>query len=153
MAEIEVTIPTVQYGKVKVRATLEEFGFRLDEPSAFGYALAIYKASFTLGFRDGSQVDVMAPLGPSQGGLPGNPQDDGLSQERAIQALSDGLGGAAVLTETDADGAEEEYGSAAETKEATQARTADAPWNAKVDAKPKPWETDVTAPAVLDAAW
>jgi hypothetical protein len=126
MAEIEITLPTVQYGNVKVRATPEEFGFKLDEPGAFGYALAIYQTSFTLGFKDGSQVDVVAPSGPSK--------SDEVTQAQAL--LNEGLGG---VTEVPA----------AEAETVTES----APWTEKVDAKPKPWETNVTAPAVLDATW
>src|SRR5574342_52224 len=74
VAEIEITLPTVQYGNVKVRATPEEFGFKLDEPSAFGMALAVYQAAFTLGWRDGAQMDVGAPQAASREAAPGNPQ-------------------------------------------------------------------------------
>lgn len=115
MAEIEITLPTVQYGNVKVRATPEEFGFKLDEPSAFGYALAIYQTSFTLGFKDGSQVDVVAPQGAAQSEV------DRVIEEtvKAAQILADGLGGVTEVAE-DA-----------------------APWNKPVvDAPAKPWETE-----------
>lgn len=172
MAEIEITLPTVQYGNVKVRATPEEFGFRLDEPSAFGVALAVYHASFVIGWQDGAQMDVSAPQAASKEGAPGSPQAaaerlaDGRSprtvdeaNEMAKQVIENELGG---VTEVD------EYDSATEAKEAAQARSKatydaaysapndgpePAPWDLEVALGPKPWETGVTAPAVLDATW
>jgi len=79
MAEIEITLPTVQYGNVKVRATPEEFGFKLDEPSAFGLALAVYQTTFTIGWQEGARMDVS----PSQP----------VTEEQAQRYLDEGLGG------------------------------------------------------------
>lgn len=136
MAEIEITLPTVQYGNVKVRATPEEFGFELDEPGAFGYALAIYQTTFTLGFKDGSQVDVMAPVAASYSE----------PTEEAVNLLASGLGGVSKVEEhEDVDTIQGSHASGLEPE---------APWNRKVDAKPKPWETSATGKApVVTADW
>lgn len=133
MAEIEITLPTVQYGNVKVRATPEEFGFKLDEPSAFGLALAVYQTSFTLGWQEGARMDVSV--------------SQPVTEEQAQRYLDEGLGGTTEV---------EEYDSATEAKEAAQARTAGAaPWDKPAPAVSKPWE-NTSAPAskpVVDEDW
>lgn len=142
MSEIEITLPTVQYGNVRVRATPEEFGFKLDEPSAFGYALAIYQTSFTLGFKDGSQVDVVAPQGAAQRpldvGVPGAAEQrvEGDLKPRTVDEADDMA--AAVI--------KRELGATEVNDEAEDARTGSdytkaPPWDQKVDAPAKPWET------------
>lgn len=166
MAEIEITLPTVQYGNVKVRATPEELGVELSSPAAVGTATAIYLNLFTQGFKLGASMDVTAspteglsaPVGASQEAAPGNPQAaaerlaDGRSprtvdeaNEMAKQIIENELGGVTEvpdgpLNQHPNDGPEE---------------SDDAPWNKPaVDASKKPWETDeATAPVVLDAAW
>ena len=121
MAEIEMTLPTVQYGNVKVRATPEELGIPdLSNADQVGIVAAVYLNLFTQGFKTGSQMDVSAPVSASQEA----------PESEAQELLDKGLGG---VTELPKDGS--------------------APWTQEVDAKPKPWETGVTAPAVLDAAW
>lgn len=149
MAEIEITLPTVQYGNVKVRATPEELGLEsVDDATSLGIATAVYLNLFTQGFRSGAQMDVSAALSASQG----------VTEAQAQRYLDEGLGG---VTEV------EEYDSATEAKEAAQARydaaysapndgPEPAPWdNPQVDAKPKPWENKSAAPAkpVVDEGW
>lgn len=148
MAEIEITLPTVQYGNVRARFSPEEFGLQptdqLVDPTALGIAVAVYLNLFTQGFKAGSQMDVSAPVSAPQGALGPEPRtiDEVLSDEdvdtvaEAQAILDKGLGG---VTEV----------SAAEAETTTQS----APWTEKVDAPKKPWETEVTAPAVLDASW
>src|SRR5512139_2856609 len=116
VAEIEITLPTVQYGNVKVRLNPEEFGVDIASPAAVGTATAIYLNLFTQGFKVGASMDVTAS--PTEGLK--TPQ--GASQEEAgptaQELLDKGLDG---VTEIPSD---EEYDSAAEAREATQARTA-----------------------------
>jgi len=139
MAEIEITLPTVQYGNVKIRATPEEFGLvGIDEAGAVGIATAVYLNLFTQGFKVGSTLDVSTDLGAP----PKDPRDAvGDPTAAAVAAIQDGLGATV----------EDEYDSATEAKEAAQERTSDKPWDKPAEASPKPWETSVTAPAVLDA--
>lgn len=136
MAEIEITLPTVQYGSVKIRATPEELGVPdVSNADQIGFVTAVYLNLFTQGFENGAQQDVRADLAAKEREM----------EAQAAALLGEGLGG---VTEVD------EYDSATEAKEAAQARTAGAPWEAKVDAKPKPWETGETAPkAVVTEGW
>lgn len=137
MAEIEITLPTVQYGNVKITATPEEWGLDTvaDAPDV-GVWAATYLNLFRQGFEAGAKMDVNAHLGASQP----------VTEAQAQRYLEDGLGG---VTEV------EEYDSATEAKEAVQARTA--PWaEPQVDTPKKPWETSDTAPApkpVVDEGW
>ncbi|HSE46315.1 MAG TPA: hypothetical protein VLA89_13390 [Gemmatimonadales bacterium] len=129
MAEIEITLPTVQYGNVKVRATPEELGVDIASPAAVGTATAIYLNLFTQGFKVGASMDVTAS--PTEGlkAPQGAEQSESeevfagavaTAQEEAQRLLSEGLGGA---TEVDDDAA---------------------PWDKPaVDAPAKPWETEV----------
>lgn len=141
MAEIEITLPTVQYGNVKVRATPEELGVNdISDSYELGVAAAVYLNLFQQGFKHGATLDVTAPQGAEQ-----SESEEvfagavATAQEEAQRLLSEGLGGA---TEVD------EYDSATEAKEAAQARTAGAaPWDQKVDAPAKPWETSGGSPA------
>jgi len=137
LSEIEITLPTVTYGNVKVRATPEELGLHsIDDAYELGAATAVYLNLFSQGFKVGSQMDVSAPVSASEGDV----------GAQAQEWLDKGLGGVTELPGGDIVGHE---------GTATQA-----PWVEVVDAKPKPWETEnlppeavVTAPAVLDAAW
>lgn len=125
MAEIEITLPTVQYGNVKVRATPEELGLAsLADAYDVGIASAVYLNVFTQGFKKGATLDVAERGEPQQG----------VTEEQAQRCLNEGLGGV-----TEVDGQE-----------------SPAPWEAKVDAKPKPWENGSAAPAtkpVIDEGW
>lgn len=59
MAEIEILLPTVQYGNVKVRATPEELGLAsLADAYDVGVASAVYLNVFTQGFKKGATLDV-----------------------------------------------------------------------------------------------
>lgn len=129
MAEIEITLPTVQYGNVKVRATPEELGLdSVADAAALGVASAVYLSAFTQGFQRGAKIDV--DIDDSMAHAGSGPYN-GVTEAQAQRYLDEGLGG---VTEV------EEYDSATEAKEA-------APWdNPQVDAKPKPWETGGTAP-------
>jgi hypothetical protein len=137
MAEIEITLPTVAYGNVKVRATPEELGLAsLADAYDVGIASAVYLNVFTQGFKKGATLDVAGRGEPSQG----------VTEAQAQRYLDEGLGGVTELPEGPLnqhpnDGPEE---------------SDDAPWNQKVDAKPKPWESGSTAPAakpVVDEGW
>lgn len=180
MAEIEITLPTVQYGNVKAKFSPEEFGLQptdqLVDPTALGIAVAVYLNLFTQGFKAGSQMDVSAPQGASQG----------VTEAQAQRYLDEGLGGvtevsvedAMSVIGSDAPGdvqsaawdvvADDEYDSATEAKEAAQARyeaaysapndgPEPAPWvNPQVDAKPKPWEGGrlrLSAKPVVPEGW
>lgn len=134
MAEIEITLPTVQYGNVKLRATPEELG--LDGPAdtyALGVQAAVLLNLFSQGFKVGGALDVSAPQGASQG--------DPVEESQAL--LDDLLGGVTLV-------------SSAEAETTTQS----VPWTETVDAPRGPWEDEnlppeavVTSPAVLDAIW
>jgi hypothetical protein len=128
VAEIEITLPTVQYGNVKVRATAEELGLEgVQDAGALGVAAAVYLNLFTQGFKLGTQIDVdyTGPVSASEGEV----------GAQAQEWLDEGLGGVTEVPE-------DEYDSASEAKAATQERTA--PWTEPaVDVKPKPWETSI----------
>lgn len=130
MAEIEITLPTVQYGNIKITATPEEWGLETiaDAPDV-GVWAATYLNLFAQGFKHGSTLDVDAHLGASQP----------VTEEQAQRLLDEGLGGVTEVPEGDA-----LYNEAA------------APWDKpQVDAKPKPWESGSAAPAkpVVDEGW
>lgn len=154
MSEIEITLPTVQYGNVKVRATPEELGMNLADAGAIGHGVAIYLNLFTQGFNTGFVADVewspqeaaSAPVSAPQE-APGPEARTAVdTMAEALALLNKGLGGVTVIDGQDPEGPSEEPGE-------SWTETDHAPWDQKVDAKPKPWETDVTAPVVLDAAW
>lgn len=139
MADIEITLPTVQYGNIKITASPEEWGLDsiADAPDV-GVWAATYLNLFQQGFKHGAAMDVDAHLGAP----PKDPRDAvGDPTAAAVAAIQDGLGATV----------EDEYDSATEAKEAAQERTSDKPWDKPAEASPKPWETSVTAPAVLDA--
>lgn len=131
MAEIEITLPTVQYGNVKVRATPEELGLKsLAEAYDVGVASAVYLNVFTQGFKKGATLDVAPPQGASQG----------VSEVQAQRYLDEGLGGVTEVQESQ---------SVTDPGEAD-----DAPWNSTVDTPKKPWENE-EAPAkpVVSEEW
>jgi len=163
MSEIEITLPTVQYGNVKVRATPEELGLHgIDDAYELGAATAVYLNLFTQGYKVGSAMDVTAPLSASQSEPEQSSQDEEIAHEKAVQALSEGLGGVTELPEHEI-GDKVTVGGIEFTKHSETPWAEDgpdipptsAPWSdvTAVAPKKKPWETDVTAPAVLDAAW
>lgn len=121
MAEIEITLPTVQYGNVKVRATPEAFGLvTMADAYELGVATAVYLNLFQQGFKHGATMDVTAPQGAVQSEV------DRVIDEtlKAAQILADGLGGATEVEE-----------SPYPNDDITP------PWDKPAaDAKPKPWE-------------
>lgn len=133
MAEIEITLPTVQYGNVKVKATPEELGVN-DVADAYelGVATAVYLNLFQQGFKHGATLDVTAPQGAAQSEV------DRVIDEtaKAAQILADGLGGA---TEVDDEAEDARTGS-----DYTKAPPWDKP---AVDAPAKPWEASGGSPA------
>lgn len=133
MAEIEIILPTVQFGNVKVRATPEELGLKdIADGYSLGVAAAVYLNVFSQGFKKGASLDVDPH--------PAASQDAGEAQ--AQELLNEGLGGVTELPEDpeDVDG------------------DLDAPWSRTpaVDAKPKPWEKSgkpEAAPKVATIDW
>lgn len=166
MAEIEITLPTVQYGNAKVRATPEELGVELSSPAGVGTAVAVYLNLFTQGFKLGSALDVTAS--PTEGlkapvsapqGAPGpkartvdeilSDEDvDTLAEARAI--LDRELGGVTEVSDPHGPGGSHNYDPTEGYDLAD--RSTDAPWDQKVDAKPKPWETDAKEKLAVQAA-
>jgi hypothetical protein len=145
MAEIEITLPTVQYGNIRIKATPEEWGLETiaDAPDV-GVWAATYLNLFTQGFKHGATLDVDAHLGASQEAAPGDPQ-------AAADRLADGRSPRTV---------DEANEMARQVIENELGPTSEVPWDKSVDSKPKPWETGsqppeavVTAPTVLDAVW
>lgn len=129
MAEIEITLPTVQYGNVKVRATPEELGVDIASPAAVGTATAIYLNLFTQGFKVGASMDVTAS--PTEGLSAPLAASQGEAGPSAQELLNEGLGG---VTEVPEDAA---------------------PWDKPAaDAPAKPWENMDAAPGpAFDDVW
>lgn len=127
MSEIEITLPTVQYGNVKVRATPEELGVDIASPAAVGTATAIYLNLFTQGFKVGASMDVTAS--PTEGLKAPQGASQGEAGPSAQEMLDEGLGGVTEVDGLDPQGPGEEPL---------------APWEKELlaDAKPKPWETE-----------
>lgn len=143
MADIEITLPTVQYGNVKITATPEEWGLDsiADAPDV-GVWAATYLNLFAQGFKHGATMDVDAHLGAPQG----DPVD------LAQRALDKGLGGVTEVRSVEQIMSDEDVDTIDQARK-IQEQEVSAPWAEKVNPKPKPWETEATAPAVLDAAW
>ena len=119
MAEIEITLPTIQYGNIKIKATPEEWGLDTiaDAPDV-GVWAAIYLNLFQQGFKHGSTLDVDARLSASREAV----------VEKAQELLDKGLGGVTEVPAGDV--------VAHETP----------PWEKEAVApKPKPWETGAQA--------
>lgn len=146
MAEIEITLPTVQYGNVKVKATPEELGVEgVQDAGALGVATAVYLNLFTQGFKLGTQIDVEYDGGVTKPPPPAPIErvdesairqvmsdEDVDTEAEAVALIKSGLGAIELGDDYDPDSAES---------------SDDAPWNSPaVDAKPKPWETGTTAP-------
>lgn len=124
MAEIEILLPTVQYGNVRITGTPEEFGVELTSPGSIGEMAAVYLNLFTQGFRAGSERDV--DYIPTSGNVPESDDVD-ITAARIIQGE---LGATTVLDHNgDGPGDVDEVASVTET-----------PWEGEVTAKPKPWE-------------
>jgi len=128
MAEIEITLPTVQYGNVKLKTTIEELGMAELDAGTLGSVTAVFLNLFSQGFKVGSQIDVDWQ-GADVSALPRD------TLEQAASAIKDVLGATEVPDpedNVDPDGPE---------------TSDDAPWKKKVDSKAKPWETSGAAPA------
>lgn len=151
MAEIEITLPTVQYGNVKVRATPEELGVEgVQDAGALGVAAAVYLNLFTQGFKMGTRIDVDYDGGVTKPPPPAPIErvdestirqvmsdEDVDTEAEAVALIKSGLG--ATELDYNDDGPGDVQASANEER---------APWNSPaVDAKPKPWETSGAAPA------
>lgn len=149
MAEIEITLPTVQYGNVKVRATPEELGLQsVADGYDLGVAAAVYLNVFAQGFKKGASLDLNDPREPAQEAAPGNPQ-------AAAERLADGRSPRTVdeANEMAKQVIENELGPTTEVHEVGDTVTvggieftkhSEAPWDKKAEApkpKPKPWET------------
>jgi hypothetical protein len=146
VAEIEITLPTVQYGNVKVRATPEELGLtNVASASDLGVAAAVYVNLFTQGFKVGAALDV--EIDAATGGAVRQPEVG--SPEAAAQRVDDDLKPRTV-DEANAMVAEvikRELG-------ATVIEETDVPWEGEVDASPKPWENGGNKPTkVAEIDW
>lgn len=156
MAEIEITLPTVQYGNVKARFSPEEFGLtptdQLVDPSALGMAAAVYLNLFIQGFKAGSEMDVEAPQAASQ--QPPRTISQVMSDEdvdteaEAAAIIKKELGATEIPVGAVYDHAPDDVVNDLESD--------DAPWNktSAADVKPKPWEAGASAPAkVAEIDW
>lgn len=133
MAEIEITLPTVQFGNVKLRATPEELGLEsVADTYALGVQAAVLLNLFSQGFKVGGALDVSAPQEATSAPVSGV---QGLDEVRAQALLDEGLGG---VTEVEYQGTAEGQQAAVEAETTTQS----APWTETVDAPKKPWEDE-----------
>lgn len=123
---------TVQYGYVELPVGMQDGS----SPELIAAAYVSYVYAFqkeeeatVQRLKDAPSGALKAPLAASQPEVdhPVDPVD------KAAQMLAEGLGGVTDLGEDE--------------------ETDAPPWEAKVATPKKPWETDVTAPAVTDAAW
>lgn len=152
MAEIEITLPTVTYGNVKVRLNPQELGADVSDAAAIGAATAVYLNLFTQGWKQGAALDVTAEVHV------GKPKEEYPTREQINKALSDmdvdteaeavaelKRLGATVVSEEDTlpgdtvpDDEPEDENDNIPMDRAAQA----APWEktSPVAAKPKPWE-------------
>ena len=138
MSEALFRIPsrTVTYGYVEIHVE-GDFGLSPEILAAhyvnFVHAFQKEEEATVQRLKDAPSGALKAPLAASQPEVD-HPVDP---VGRAAQIVIEGLGGATEL-------------SAAEAETTTQS----APWTEPaVATSKKPWETDVTAPAVIDAAW
>lgn len=144
MAEIEITLPTIQYGNIKITATPEEWGLDTiaDAPDV-GVWAATYLNLFTQGFKHGSTLDVDAHLGASQEAAPGDPQ-------AAAERLADGRSPRTVdeANEMAKQVIERELGSVTEIPEDAP------PWDKPAAEVKKPWENEEEpARPVVSEGW
>lgn len=149
MAEIEITLPTITFGNVKVRATPEELGVELSSPAAVGTATAIYLNLFTQGFKLGASMDVTAS--PTEGLSAPLAASEGEGEEVFAGAVATAEKEAQRLLDEGLDGVTEV---ADELTRESQGLPDEAPWDQRVDVPKKPWETEATAPkAVVSEGW
>jgi len=133
MAEIEITLPTIQYGNVKITGTPEEWGLDTiaDAPDV-GVWAATYLNLFQQGFRHGAKMDVDAHLGAPE-------QSDGTDVHAEAQRLLEEQLGASEVGE--------------ENPHPEESDPDEAPWNSTVDSKPKPWETENKPKVAVSDEW
>lgn len=148
MAEIEITLPTVQYGNVKLTCKPEELDELIKTADSVGMAAALYLNIFTQGFKAGAQMDVSASVSASQEAAPGDPQ-------AAADRLADGRSPRTVdeANEMAKQVIESELGSVTEVPAGDVVAHETPPWDKPAAEVKKPWETEVTAPVVIDATW
>lgn len=124
MAEIEITLPTVTYGNVKVKGTPEEFGISsLADAAELGVATAVYLNAFSQGWKIGAGIDVQ--VSAEQVGVTPD-----AAHEAAVEAIK-------TLSATEVDEQDPEG-------------PGQAPWDSSapaVDTVKKPWENGSAAPA------
>lgn len=128
MAEATFRIPSkaVQYGYIEIPMPIAE--------GASPEALASIYISFVYAFQKEEQ-EALKRLSETvrEAPMPKAPRPYDEDVQEAVNSLAEGLGGVSVV-----------------------GASGIAPWDDSdltAAANPKPWETDVTAPAVLDAAW
>lgn len=137
MTEALFRIPsrTVTYGYVEVSVDLGHSDPEIIAATYVSWVHAFQKEELATieRLKDAPSGALKAPLATSQPEVD-HPVD---LMVKAAQIVAEGLGGATEI-------------SAAEAETTTQS----APWTEPAVATPKkPWETEVTAPAVIDAAW
>jgi hypothetical protein len=176
MAEIEMTLPTVQYGNVKVKATPEELGIdNIGDAAAVGAATAVYLNLFSQGWKQGAAIDVVADVhfeSPHEA-PPGDPKvaADRLAadkkprtvdeaNEMAKRVIEQELGPTTEVDDPHAPGGSQHYDPTEGVDLADDGRDdydaaysapndgpEPAPWEAPaVDSKPKPWEAGSKKP-------
>lgn len=159
MAEIEITLPTVQYGNVKVTATPEELGLSVAHPGQMGSAVAVYLNLFQQGFKEGAAMDVVySPEElPDQRLAAKQYQDTVKAAESVIGSDAPGDVQAAAYALLDEElGATELHEHPEDTdpdESAYPNEDITPPWekDSTVEAKPKPWEGGGSKPAKVAA--
>ena len=132
MTEIIYRIPSaIPYAYVEIHAQdISE----LPDPAMLAAHYAAYYDAYSKEEKEAIKRALEGPKRPDPRDSIGDPHK---AVTEAVRALDEGLGGVTKLEDLiEVSGI--------------------APWDdsdLKAEAKPKPWETDVTAPAVLDAIW
>lgn len=145
MAEIEITLPTVQYGNVKIRATPEELGVNdISDSYGLGVATAVYLNLFQQGFKHGATMDVSVSdrvATPEKAASQPSTAPQGAAQSEVDRVIDETVKAAQILAE----------GLGGATEVADDA----APWDKPAAAAPaKPWENMDAAPGpALDDVW
>jgi hypothetical protein len=141
----------IQYGYVEISVPAGD---------ASPEMLAAQYVSYVHAFQKEEQATVDRLAAAPKEAAPGDPRAaagrlaDGRSprtvdeaNEMARQVIEKELGSVTEVSE------EGEYDSAAEAREATQARTAGAPWANKVQPKKKPWEQESQPAPTTGVGW
>lgn len=141
MAEIEILLPSVQFGNVKVRATPEEFGVDVADAAAIGAMAAVYLNAFKQGYQQGSAVDVTVDVHVS---VPSVKVTENEAQA-AVQELQRQLGATVV--------SEEDTLPEPDVPDDEPEENDNIPWNREVAAKAKPWENDSKPAKIAEIDW